>query len=100
MWGSIDLYIAQAIKEKILFSAFELSQVEKGALVGFGPDYERSGEQAAALTHQILRGRHAGDLSVEAPDALLLVVNMKTATAIGITFAEEFLAKVDRIIEP
>lgn len=99
VWGGIDAYIAQAIKQKIPFAAFDLSQVKKGALVGFGPDFAVSGEQAAVLTNQILRGRSPADIPVEVPRKLLLAINQKTAAAIGITFSEEFLKKADVIID-
>lgn len=99
VWSSIDMYIAQAIKQKIPFAAFDLSQVKKGALVGFGPDFAVSGEQAAVLTNQILRGRSPADIPVEVPRKLLLAINRKTAVAIGITFSEAFLKKVDVIID-
>jgi len=99
VWSSIEVYIAQAIKEKIPFAAFDLSQVKKGALVGFGPDFAVSGEQAAVLTNQILRGRSPAYIPIEVPRTLLLAINRKTATAIGITFSEAFLKKADVIID-
>lgn len=99
VWGSIDVYIAQSIKEKIPFAAFDLSQVQKGALVGFGPDYGVSGEQSAIMTNQILRGRSPAEIPVEVPRKLLLMVNRKTAAAIGMLLPDAFLKKADRIID-
>ncbi len=99
VWGSIDVYIAQSIKERIPFAAFDLSQVQKGALLGFGPDYAVSGEQSAILTNQILRGRSPAEIPVEVPHKLLLMVNQKTARAIGISLPDAFLKKADRIID-
>lgn len=98
VWGSIELYIAQAIQEKIPFAAFDVSQVRKGALMGFGPDYTVAGEQAALLSHQILRGRPVAEMPVEVPRKLLLTVNQKTARAIGVVLGKEFLGKADVII--
>ncbi len=99
VWGSIDVYIAAAIKEKIPFAAFDVSQVRKGALIGFGPDYAVSGEQSAILTNQILRGKAPADIPVQVPHKLLLVVNQKTAAAIGISLPDAFLKKADRVID-
>ena len=99
VWGDIDMYIAQAIREKIPFAAFDLNQVQKGALLGFGPDIAISGEQSAVITHQILRGRSPAEIPVEVPRKLLLVINQATARAIGIVFPDAFLQKADVVIE-
>ncbi|TSC75656.1 MAG: putative ABC transport system substrate-binding protein [Parcubacteria group bacterium Gr01-1014_33] len=98
VWASIDQYIHQAIKEKIPFAAFDISQVKKGALVGFGPDYAISGKQAALMTHKIFRGSFPRDIPVEVPEKLLLFVNRSTARAIGIVFPPGFLAEADQVI--
>jgi len=97
VWGGIAYYIKQAIAEKIPFAVFDVSQVEKGALIGFGPDYRASGKQSALITHQILRGKNPGDISIAAP-RLLLAVNLKTASEIGISLGPAFLNTVDVII--
>ncbi|MFY9462788.1 MAG: ABC transporter substrate-binding protein [Candidatus Sungiibacteriota bacterium] len=99
VWGSIDAYIATAIHEKIPFVAFDLSQVQKGALIGFGPDYAISGEQSAIITNQILRGKPPAEIPVQVPRKLLLVVNQKTARAIGIVIPRIVIDKADRIID-
>lgn len=98
IWGSIDLYIAQAKSEKIPFAVFDLSQVEKGGLIGFGPDYRLVGEQSADITHQILRGSDPAEISIEVPKKLLLMLNMDTARQIGVTFSPELLKAADVII--
>lgn len=95
VWGSIDEYIAQAIREKLPLAAFDFNQVKKGALVGFGPDYRVVGEQAAVITHQVLRGKRPEDIAVEVPQKLLLAANNATARAIGITWPDKFLEEVD-----
>lgn len=99
VWGGIETYIKQALQEKIPFAAFDLEQVKKGALVGFGPDYKISGEQAARLTHQILRGNDPAEIPIEVPQKLLLVINMRTAETIGIPLDSEFIKTADIIIK-
>jgi len=99
VWGSIDVYIKQAIQEKIPFSVFSRSQVEAGALFGLGPDYAVSGRQSADIANKILRGGNPGDIPVQIPEKLVLVVNEETAQAMGVKFSEAFLKKVDVIIE-
>ena len=98
IWSGIDVYIAQAIKEKIPFAAFDLTQITKGALIGIGPDYTHVGKQAAALTHQILRGTSPATIAIQVPERLILAVNLVTARAIGITFGDELLKRVDIVI--
>jgi len=98
IWGSIGLYIAQAIKEKIPMAAFDLTQITKGALIGMGPDYAHVGKQAAVLTHQILRGASPATVAVQVPEKLVLAVNLATAHAIGITLSDELMKRVDVVI--
>lgn len=98
IWGSIDLYIAQAKSEKIPFAVFDLSQVKKGGLIGFGPDYRLAGEQSADITHQILRGRNPAEIPIAVPKKLLLMLNRDTAQSIGITFPPELVNAADIII--
>lgn len=98
IWGGIDLYIAQAIKEKIPLAAFDLTQIAKGGLIGIGPDYMHVGKQAAALTHQILRGASPATIAIQVPERLILAVNLATARAIGITLGDELLKRVDVVI--
>ncbi|MBI5458004.1 ABC transporter substrate-binding protein [Candidatus Kaiserbacteria bacterium] len=99
VWGSIDTYIQRAIREKIPFSVFSRSQVESGALFGLGPDYAVSGRQSADIANRILRGGNAGDIAVQIPEKLILVVNKDTAKAMDIVISETFLKNADIIIE-
>lgn len=98
VWSGIDIYIAQAIKEKIPLAAFDLTQIAKGALIGIGPDYARVGEQAAALSHQILRGSTPATIPIQIPEKLILAINLATARAIGIQISDELLKQADVII--
>ena len=98
VWSGLDSYISQAIKEKIPFGAFDTDQVKRGALIGFGPDYTVSGQQAAIISHQILQGKKPGDIPVETPNKLLLTINLDTARLIGITPDPELLKEADVVI--
>ncbi|MBI4225355.1 MAG: ABC transporter substrate-binding protein [Candidatus Sungbacteria bacterium] len=98
IWSSLDLYIKQAIKEKIPFSAFDTDQVKRGALIGFGPDYAVMGQQAATISHQILQGKKPGEIPIETPRKLLLSVNLDTARAIGITLDPQLIKEADVVI--
>lgn len=98
VWSGLDNYIKQALKEKIPFAAFDTDQVKRGALIGFGPDYIVSGQQAAVISHKILQGRSPGDIPIETPRKLLLTINLDTARVIGITLDPELLNEADVII--
>ena len=99
IWGNIQDYINQAIEEKLPLAAFDISQVKKGALVGYGPDYAISGEQSAVLTDKILKGRLPTELPLEVPQKLILAFNAKTAEKIGFAVPQNFLVKVDILVE-
>ncbi len=99
IFAGISHYVAQSLKEKLPLAGFDITQVEGGALVGFGPDYETMGEQSALLAHQILRGRSPAVIAVEVPKKLLLMLNQKTARAIGIAFPDALVRSADVVID-
>ena len=74
-------------------------EVADGSLMSYGPDMAESYRRAAALADRILRGARPADLPVEDPTRFTLVVNMKTAKALGITLPELILARADEVIE-
>ena len=97
-WANLASYVGQAVKEKLPFAVFDKDMVVNGGLLGYGPDYFITGEQSAVLVDKILQGASPGDLPVEVPQKLILVVNLKTAKAIGLALPESFLRKADLIL--
>ena len=95
VWANLATYVEQAKKEKLPFAVFDKDMVEKGGLLGYGPDYFVSGEQAAGYVNRILKGEKAADLPIDTPRKLLTVLNLATARDIGFTFPESFLQKAD-----
>ena len=70
-----------------------------GALLAYFPSYSDQGKRAARYVDLILRGTKAGDLPVEQPTKFELVINLKTAKALGLTIPPSILQRADQVIE-
>jgi putative ABC transport system substrate-binding protein len=72
--------------------------VDDGGLISYGVDLRWCSRRAAAYVHKILHGTAPGDVPVEFPTRLQLVVNLKTAQTLGITIPPTLLFQADEVI--
>jgi putative ABC transport system substrate-binding protein len=91
--------ISAAARNNVPAVYYQSSFARDGGLLSFGTDYEDLFRRAATYVDRILRGAKPGDLPVQFPAKFELVINLKTARALGLTIPETLLATADEVIQ-
>jgi putative ABC transport system substrate-binding protein len=94
-----DLLVTLAAQQKLPAVYFHRLFVAAGGLISYGPDFSEQYARAAGYVDRILKGEKPSDLPVQAPTKYELVINLKTANALGLTIPEPFLVRADEVIE-
>jgi putative ABC transport system substrate-binding protein len=73
--------------------------VEAGGFISYGPNYADLFRRAANMVDEILHGKKPGDIPVEQPTKFNFAINIKTATALGLSMPPTLLAAADEVIQ-
>jgi putative ABC transport system substrate-binding protein len=94
-----DLIISLASRHKLPAVYWDRALATAGGLISFGSDLRDQHRLAAGYVDRILRGEKPADLPVQQPTKYELVINLKTAKALGLTVPPALLATADEVIE-
>ena len=97
--GHRNLIIRLAARHKLPAVYFARYFVADGGLISYGPDQLDQYRRAAGYVDRILKGEKPADLPVQAPTKYELVINLKTAKALGLDVPPMLLARADEVIE-
>jgi putative ABC transport system substrate-binding protein len=94
-----DLIVKLAAHHKLPAVYFDRAFVDSGGLISYGPDYVDQFRRAAGYVDRVLKGEKPADLPVQAPTKYELVINLKTARALGLEVPLPLSGRADEVIE-
>jgi putative tryptophan/tyrosine transport system substrate-binding protein len=94
-----ELITTLAARNKLPAVYYERFFVAGGGLMSYGPDFRDQFRRAASYVDRILKGEKPADLPVQAPTKYQLVLNLKTAKALGLDVPQAVLVRADEVIE-
>ena len=102
--GPLHTALRPAITDRLLRAkaaaiSVNSEDVEAGYLMSYGPIQQDNFRRAAGYVHKIFKGAKPGELPIEQPVKFELVINMKTAKAMGFKIPQSILVRADRVIE-
>jgi putative ABC transport system substrate-binding protein len=99
LWSQRERIVAVAARYRLPAMYPELDFVEAGGLMAYGLSVRENFRRAAGYVDRILKGARPADLPVERPAKLELVINLKTARALGLTIPQSVLVRAERVVE-
>jgi putative tryptophan/tyrosine transport system substrate-binding protein len=93
------LILRLSLERQIPLTSHRKALVEQGALFSYGPNFVAVGQDIAGYVDRILKGAQPADLPVQQVAHLELVINLKTAKALGLTIPPSLLGRADQVIE-
>ncbi len=93
------LIVALAAEHKLPTVYYRRYFVTSGGLISYGPDVDEQYRGAAGYVNRILKGEKAADLPVQAPTKYELVINLRTAKALGLSVPQSLVSRADEVIE-
>ena len=88
-----------AMKHRLPSMVSSRDRVDAGALIAYGPNLAELWRRAATYVDKILKGAKPGDLPIEQPSKFELIINLKTARALGLTLPQSLVLRADEVIQ-
>jgi putative tryptophan/tyrosine transport system substrate-binding protein len=94
-----ELLVEFAAKSRLPAIYPQRNYAEAGGLISYGSNFDANYRRAAMYADKILKGAKPGDLPIEQPTKFEMVVNLKTAKALGLTIPQPLLLRADEVIQ-